>query len=294
LTLQALIPSKTFLYGEYAVLHGGKSCVIAHKPSFSLEINLDKTSQGNPFHPESPAGQLLAKTQDLCGHQVIWADPHQGSGGFGGSTAEYLGTLLVKLELEKKSFELFAEWKKYRNQLKGQGSGADFVAQATGGLCEIQILASQEVKVNPMVWPFEDVLIYWWKTARKVKTYEDLRAQKYSDDQAQRLARRSEALAEALSGKKKDVFFQQLMEFYHELSQLGLQQSEVKEEVEAWMKIPGLLGAKGCGAQGADVFMIFVEKDKDLSVRQELINRKIEFYSLKDISEGVRICDSTN
>jgi mevalonate kinase len=293
-----MVPSKTFLYGEYAVLRGGKGCVVAHEPWFTLEAHLSCEQNSFPFHAESPAGRFISQNSALKKMKLLWRDPHGGVGGFGGSTAEYNSVLQAGLSVLGRPFRLQNEWEKYRELIQSKGSGADFIAQALGGICEVQILSSAEgrspqVRVESRSWPFKDVEIYWWKTSQKVKTHEDLQQKISLDMELNQLVFMADKISAALSQGKKEDFFAEMKEFYQELARLGLQDPAVVRDAQEWMSGPGVLFAKGCGAQGADVFMIFVDKSADLKLRQDLENRGIRYYGRKDITEGVKIRDNT-
>ena len=87
------IPSKTFVLGEYSVLHGGPAILLASEPYFSLRLE-EKNENKNPFHPLSPAGKLWELEPLLKTKSYLFSDPHHGLGGFGASSAEFIALFL--------------------------------------------------------------------------------------------------------------------------------------------------------------------------------------------------------
>ncbi len=108
-----VIPSKSFIVGEYLVLRGGGALVWLHEPSFTLA----PVNEFLKIHKDSPAGKLFslfhrsAEVSDqklktsleattvatMEGDQICikLSDPHKGAGGYGRSTAEFLAVLYV-------------------------------------------------------------------------------------------------------------------------------------------------------------------------------------------------------
>ena len=172
------VPSKTFVIGEYLAINGTASMVMATEPTFFIKIIEDKTFG---FHPESPAGRLRQSLADQnFGYSFF--DPHQGRGGFGRSTAEYLAVYLynqfLKTNREDMSAEILDDLEDvvqtYQSFSGGdyKPSGADLVAQICGGLCWYDgnnYLASQ------LAWPFPGYDIYVFHTGKKLATHEHLK-----------------------------------------------------------------------------------------------------------------------
>jgi len=110
---QLMIPSKSFVVGEYFVLKGGSALVWLHEPFFALGADNDLME----IHKDSPAGKLfklfhrsLEVSQDKLVRSIAetgfaevvndtikirLSDPHKGKGGYGRSTAEFLAVLYI-------------------------------------------------------------------------------------------------------------------------------------------------------------------------------------------------------
>ena len=88
------IPSKAFVLGEYAVLKGAPALVATIAPRFELvrQNAVDTSGGGKPFadfSPEAPVRQFITASRRFILLEARFVDPHKGSGGFGGSTAEF-------------------------------------------------------------------------------------------------------------------------------------------------------------------------------------------------------------
>src|SRR5665213_3933088 len=83
-------PSKTFLTGEYAVLCGGPALVLNTSPRF--ELKAVRGEFGVAGIPDgSPASQWIKQRAPLLADwKIEFSDPHQGQGGFGASSAQFL------------------------------------------------------------------------------------------------------------------------------------------------------------------------------------------------------------
>src|SRR4051794_4338735 len=85
------VPGKTFLAGEYLALSGGPSLVFASEPRFELSVT-SGAGKAEGIHADSPAGLFIKKNQDYFKNfDLVFHDPYQGKGGFGASTAQFLG-----------------------------------------------------------------------------------------------------------------------------------------------------------------------------------------------------------
>ncbi len=157
------IPSKSFVFGEYAVLKNTPALIAVGEEYFlaSQDSNADSRLILLDLHPQSPAGRLksLCLKFEISLGDIFFFDPHQGRGGFGKSTAEFIAvTRCVESKLQTESSKqklglLFKAlnltfndevdmrdskviWKIYRGIHKINAdplpSGADLVAQNEG------------------------------------------------------------------------------------------------------------------------------------------------------------------
>lgn len=290
------IPSKVFLLGEYAVLIGLPAFVVSLQPRFKM-IHSDNNinNAGSPLHPHSPAGKLLAWMKDSVSSELPclkFQDPHLESGGFGASSAQFALTyyfLAEQFQGEKNldlKLDVQTVWTWYRKVLLqhhvsgAMPSGADLVGQWLGGMTVFEFLDDQRISVQSVAEKFKGSnLMYFSTKNRKTQTHEHLRSVK-TDSLPK--AQMKNVLTEAIVAmEEKDLEkFGSLMNTYSEiLSGAGFENECSRRDRLEIQKIPGALGAKGCGANLSDAFVVLV---KDLtSDRKWSVIRQVEAMGLK-------------
>ena len=249
-------PSKTFLSGEYAVLEGGKAFVLTHEPYFSCELSRSKEPSSLQFHPESPAGKLEMR---LAGKQHGWLfeDPHKSTGGFGGSTAEFISVYKTLKpngsfqDMMGEYFDLFADQKR-------PPSGADLAAQYSGHL-GCSFYTKTPLALESYEWPFCKVSVLILKTKVKLATHTHLKT--LSQTSFTSLGKTSHSAIEALKNQCEAAFFEEVDNFTKIQSELGLLHKATQETAAAIGRVEGVLSVRGCGAMGADVIAVFVKKE---------------------------------
>lgn len=269
------VPSKTFLIGEYAALNGGPSLVVSTEPRFSAEISAPGDGLANGLHPQSPAG-LWMRSQALSFQKIdfIFKDPHQGAGGFGASSAQFLMAWIWS-HLEKKPFSDLADgvdvksiWDDFLSLFsdsKVKPSGVDLLAQATGGLTRV---TTQPLKVQSLDWNFSDVDFLLVPTKNKVDTHKHLNSLDTSGiDELQSIAT---VASNSLETQDAHQFIGAIKDFETTLAAQGKTHLRTMNLLEKWKQQPGVLAGKGCGALGADSFVLFVEKSESLNIRKQL------------------------
>lgn len=270
------IPGKTFCFGEYAALVGGPALLLATKPGFEMIL---KTAEGltqNPFHPLSPAGRYFEKNKDFFNDwQVEFIDHYQGRGGFGASTAQFLGLCYFKRQMfsdnvpDRLYFNVWNEYKSINRELKPdskltqQPSGYDLWSQMLGGTSLIQPEKTDDLvrfQNSKYQWPFEELSYVIVPTGFKVPTHDHLNS--LNSESIAGLALKSEELAKAWSEKNQSEFLNQLRNWSETLMSLGLVHSYSLELLEKLEMHPEILVVKGCGAMGADLlFLVFMHRD---------------------------------
>lgn len=285
------IPGKTFLLGEYAAVFGGPSLVLTTNPSFEIFFRLGKGE--HPFHENSPAGRFISAHHRFFQHWDIgFGDPYK-SGGFGASTAQFIAVnLFLKFEstfAADKSFFLKPEdilgvWDDYQELFKGQKnppSGADLVAQMGGGLVEF---TGREL--NILEWPFADKDVLLFKTNNKVPTHEHLK--EWSADQGliSQLKALSEKGSQSLKSSSWEAWQVTQKEFSSALKAAGLAHPDTELLLKKITQIPGVLGARGCGALGADVIAVTIDKNRMTEIMAELSQLQFVSSLLNDKAYG--------
>lgn len=271
---EVLVPSKTFLLGEYSVLEGGPALVLAHGPYFEFD-----PKSVTSFHPNSPAGRF---SEDFKLKSFGFKDPYLGAGGFGGSTAELI--------LANKSSQTFKATKPLLQyyyglpeHLEKPPSGADLACQneflgKKAGLLFFQKKPLDFKKIN---WPFKglDFLIY--KTNRKVKTFEHLKGLK--DKSFLDLKAISNSAVEALNKKNQEGFLKLLKDFTAVQLSCGLLADETKAFLGKLNNVPNLAAARGCGALGADVICLLVRQAYVDKVKEDVVSSLPELSFVQHI-----------
>lgn len=154
--LRLFVPSKTFLLGEYAVLHGGAALVATTRPEFIVDMDfvVRPSSEGVRF--AGPAGRLHENLSLSSGLRIQqFLDPHFGKGGFGASSAQYISVYLapsidkvsevhpVPISLAR-AREMVAQFQTDSHALgNGRPSGVDLVAQWLGGMAQVEALKTR-------------------------------------------------------------------------------------------------------------------------------------------------------
>ena len=260
--------SKTFLIGDYAVLEGSKALVIASQPQFVLQVSQRREAgfelQGIDLH--GPAGKLIQEySKEFSGLRLSFADPHQGLGGFGASSAQYL--LVERFLSEKLQSKLSNKDRlvNYRNYAKGLDakqlpSGADYLSQAFEGLVLVDPGVASAKVIN---WPFTDWCVRAIRTNFKVATHVHLNEKITIPtglltplvDQAINAIKNSD-IHEFLASINEYSKVLQLAHLVHDGSRQLLQ------NIDRELRLKGVsnFAIKGCGALGADVLILVHEK----------------------------------
>lgn len=317
------IPSKTFLWGEYVSLIGGTAGVLTSKPYFELMVDFIGTQPEEKnykfknnkshaeccilseplkndfqsyFHPDSPAG-LILKNLSLENNPVAelsFFDPYNLKGGFGRSTAEFIGASVLKNRIEriknpennKNEFDnslvfnsdlefknfTFNLWHIYRSLFelnKNKPSGYDLLAQSInlklddGSNSQIQSLTNHvsviEIennlpKINNCSWDL-NLNVLLFKTSIKINTHEHLKALTLEDLEELKLI--SSTISYSYLNKDTDSFIANLKVFDNTLKDLNYKNSESLKVCKSIMSLETHLYARGCGALGADVIAVF-------------------------------------
>lgn len=253
------IPSKAFVLGEYAVLKGASALVATMAPRFELRegrMPSDTSGGGKPFadfSPEAPVRQFITASGNSALLEARFVDPHKGSGGFGGSTAEFA---LAYASARGTAGGVTEMWNEYC-RFQPRASGADLAAQWNGGF----ILAHPETKTVEAI-SGERLLGRWFvfsaahQSGRKVKTHEHLEALERAD--LSQLAK-SEVLAsgiEAARAGQFEPFARAVNEYAMLLRSMGFELPQTTEDRMALRDVRGVCAVKGTGAMQADAILV--------------------------------------
>lgn len=279
------VPGKTFLIGEYVATDGGPSLLLATEPRFELRVrslehhqeqatsiggsNAVRKSAEGVFHPDSPAGLYLKKyADDFAGLSFEFFDPHEGLGGLGASSAQFVLLMADRLGLDlgTEKFpwsELLAEYRACA--WNGQGippSGADVVTHVTGGVTWFDGRAARAEK---LAWNFETLGFTLIRTGKKLATHEHLRSGGLAPHQS--LRRVVEEGRKAFDTNDELRLIEAVQACAHVLREAGLTAPSTLDLLETMRQKRELFYAvKGCGAMGADVILALHEKSKEAEV----------------------------
>ncbi len=259
-----LVPSKTFMVGEYLALKGGPAALVLTKPSFSIDAS--KT-----LHPDCMAARFWKeKTKSICNWGLN--DPYAGKGGLGASSAEFLIAYhrifggFDNLEHVHQTYLDFSEKK-----AKNKPSGYDVLAQTTQ---ECAIVESNPLKLASLSWSFSELAFILIHTGKKLKTHEHLQ-QGLEVSNWKMMAQTTEQTIYGLEYRDADAFVKGLQGFSSCLSDAGLVAEHTKHLLSACQE-KSILAAKGCGAFGADVLFLVVEKEYKEQLLEKLYRQSYD------------------
>lgn len=294
MSLVLSIPGKSFLAGEYLALNGGPAILLATAPKFELRVR--KGSGWSPgIHKDSPAGKLIQKHAAYFNQfDLDFYDPHLGRGGWGASTAQFLGcyALLEWQEAASIEGEKYFDTHKLLSAYKdlawdGTGlppSGADIVGQLRGGLTYFD---KKQGQITQLKWNFDDLEFFLIPTGYKVATHEHLKSLNIVATENLEVPLRK--ILEGLQAHNKELFVQGINAYAAELEMQKWVYSKTHELLQHYRSIPGVLAAKGCGALGADVILAVVEKEKSTMFEALLKNESKSYFTRHHLSNGLSL-----
>lgn len=260
------VPSKVFIAGEYLALSGGPTLIANVDPRFKMHLQNKgegpSSSALELFHPQSLAGKLIhSEKETFADVQMSFEDPFNGAGGFGRSSAEFILTAAVLSHLKNKKFETWSTletYGKFAQNDKVPPSGADLVAQCTG---QVTYFSKTKKKIEMWSWPWEDLGFMVLSTGFKLKTHEHLAA--LSPEKIAEIGRilspSVEQIISSFRDRNKDSFILGISQLSECLEQKELLFQATKNLIDLLTEQLGVV-AKGCGALGADVVILFFDK----------------------------------
>lgn len=281
------IPGKTFLVGEYLALSGGPSVVVTTAPAFQFSWSVKESVSPkitHPFHQDSPAGRFLNRLKQLTYDvEIEFQDPYRGAGGFGGSTAEFLGSWMFSRwltgdavsktdsqwcdELHDHREQVCPVWTSERfgggrfmdvlesyAEFQPLASGADLVSQLTGG---VAIWNRNKQVMRRFGWPFEGLQLSLLQTGKKLRTHEHLKAVTPLNSEAQQeMALWVGDAIQAFSVADGNRLSAAVRGVGKLLAAQGLVAEHTLRALRDLSEMAGVRAAKGCGAMGADVVAV--------------------------------------
>lgn len=289
------IPGKTFFLGEYLALQGGPALVGLTQPCFEFFGQVGK-GQLEGIHPESPAGKFITSKKDFFqNYDITFKDPYEGRGGFGASTAQFLGAYSLWLHKDVHQHEMqqlfdFRHLLETYHQVAWNGkgfapSGADLVGQLKGAFTFFE---KRHSFISVSGWPFSDLEFYLLHTGNKMATHDHL-ANLLPFDSAG--LEKSFALAKtAFESKQSSLFVDAIRSYGKELSNLGLTCEKTLKLLQDIQVLPGVLAAKGCGAMGSDVVLTLTAHGKGQALQQYCQENGLKIMAThQELSQGLQM-----
>lgn len=289
------IPGKTFLAGEYLALHEGPTLVFLSQPCFELSV---KSGRGgiSGIHAESPAGLFIRKHQEyFANFDLEFKDPYAGRGGFGASTAQFLGSYALWLykESHHQDMEKLLDFKHlldayYEVAWKGEGlrpSGADLVGQLKGSFTFFE---KRRGLISVKSWPFDDLEFFLFHTGNKVATHEHLK--NLGDFSSESLEKSFALIRESFETHDSGLFAKGINSYAQSLQELNFTCEGTLSMLADMRQIPGVVAVKGCGALGADVILAVTTKNQFQDLKKYCDGRGLtEVASSKKMALGLQI-----
>ena len=318
-------PSKTFLIGEYAVLHSAPAILVNTTPLFEFLL-IPKTEQAQKWiqnceqllkesvkisqtlnvknndsfykniHPASPAGQWLKTHPEIKGHWHIESyDPHKRQGGFGLSSAQFnLMYWLSQIDLTNnsvKNVESYELWKSYK-ELNFDGhtpSSADVISQWMGQVC---LFSGQPFKAQSISWPFDDLDFLLIRTGVQLNTWKYLKSISTKQLEITELTNISQQATNSLNNQNTKSFVSSIEEYGICLEKQNLVYKNTLMLLKKIKKIKYILTTKGCGAMGAEVIALFYHPQYKEQIKSDLKNSFTDQAIIADsssITSGLQI-----
>lgn len=272
------IPSKTFLIGEYGVLSKGSCLLHLHEPYYKVSSHgVESVS----FHPKSPAGILTETLENKV--KFSFEDPYNGSGGFGGSTAEVIAVLkMSNFSDELKTNEAYSLYMDLFKNNRTKPSGADFYGQYSclNKAGQTLLFHQDKSKCELLNWPFKNISILIFKRDKKIQTQNHLDSLKLKEENIKAL---KEITQKAIVDfRSADInFFLKVDEFTQTQHESGLLLNETLNDLKVIKSIDGVVTARGCGALGADVITVFYDRSQSKGkILNSVIKTKLQLKSI--------------
>lgn len=287
------VPSKSFILGEYAVLQGEPALLACTGPRFLMQLSAAPEGAIEGVHPQSPAGKWVRENRFHFAHyKGAFNDPHQGAGGLGASTAQFLMSYAWSLNQASPMAKWSQAWdleqlmtSYIQVAYSGEGlapSGADLLAQLGGGLAWVN---KSPLSVSSLAWPFRHLKMAFLRTGQKVATHKHLAELKLGS--ISDLGSMVRQLPQILESQDDRAFCELIRDYGRALESRGCLLEDTKVLMDQAEACTGVLASKGCGALGADIFMIVYERDHEAEVKAAWGSRWVS--DSDQLSEGLKI-----
>ena len=240
-------------------MFGGSALVLSTGPFFTLQCDV-----GSPnlvgINELSPAGKLYKKHQRLFENlSLTFTDPHNSSGGFGASSAQFALLYKLILQLSNREFCIKDFLQEYHSFAPNNGvlpSGADCVCQF---LNHNIYFDSANCIAEKFEFNLPNIAFAIFKTNFKVITHEHLQTLQ-ADFDISELQRYTQNVINGLKTMDETSVINGVNGFFQCLCEMNLVLQQTQETVSRLKRDNAILAAKGCGALGADTIIVLYEK----------------------------------
>lgn len=287
-------PGKIFLAGEYGVLKGGAVVILNTEPRFELQISRGSAEiSGIPIG--SPAEKMLgSQKKNWQDWDLKFVDPYSGRGGFGASSAQFLLVYFWLTESAAIQTGLLPQFN-VRDLLKayhkyswdGQGmppSGADVVSQYLGGICFWSPLNGN---LERLPWQFQDLEFLALPTGFKLATHEHLKDLK--DFNSEQLKNIMLQIEKSMRLGDSQLFLKSMQDWSDILEKNNWVHERTLNLLKEILQDSRVRIAKGCGAMGADVVLLLMDRDDMASVAKDLVKKyQQQPITRQHLTEGIQ------
>jgi mevalonate kinase len=263
------IPGKTFCFGEYAALAKGSALLITTGPGFEIQFEKSVEQMECPVHPESPAGRYYQLHIDFfVNWKIQFVDHYAGRGGFGASTAQFLGLALFlenqtgeESELVTLRHKIWNDYNSIHQQMNVSQlpSGYDLWAQMMGGVAMVKRVFTQPARfvASSTPWPFADLDFLIVPTGIKVATHKHL--EQLNPDAVEQLAEFSDEMIASSAGGNSKAFLAAMESWQQQLGVNGLVHENTQALLKSLRQNKEVLFAKGlwCSRRGRFIYSFY-------------------------------------
>jgi mevalonate kinase len=242
---------------------------------------------------QSPAGIFYRKNQKFfSAYDIEFYDPYNGAGGWGASSAQY--AMLAAFFYGQSTMQTDAQWNLDLQQIDSdylkitsqnstglRPSGMDVIAQLRGGLV---LIDRNKGHIENLIWPFNDVSFLLFATGVKVPTHTHL--SELNELPMAQLKESAQKFNLAFMNLDKQALVDSMNDFRNTLLESKLELANTTDWINKVKGLEGVLAVKGCGAMGADVVVVLVEKAAESSVISGLKSLGLNSIVSKDQLTG--------
>jgi mevalonate kinase len=277
-----VIPSKTFLVGEYVALDGGPSIILTTSPCFEMLLSAE-TDAVKGINSSSPAG-VWWQQQNIQNFGLEWFDPYHGMGGLGASSAQFLGAFYASSFVKNQKTTIDTTIEAYlKSAWNGAGvapSGYDVIAQS---MRDCVYLHRKKAIYQTYAWPFSDLSFVLIHTGKKLPTHHHLQVIGRLDG-VDSLARIVELARSAFVDKNSDDLISSVNAYHEQLLKMDLVAEHSIEMIERLKAEDDILAIKGCGALGADILLAITPSS---SLDEKIVQLKSDGWSVIATSDNL-------